>query len=89
MSTNTGTNTDNWQEVQAQAQRVLGEPIVQFIAECNAGSEPQSQLIAVLHKVQAQYGYLAEAHLDAVAQLMQIPAAKVAGGGQLLPLLPA
>ena len=79
MSTNTGTNTDNWQEVQAQAQRVLGEPIVQFIAECNAGSEPQSQLIAVLHKVQAQYGYLAEAHLDAVAQLMQIPAAKVAG----------
>ena len=36
-------------------------------------------MIAVLHKVQAQYGYLAAAHLDAVAQLMQIPAAKVSG----------
>ncbi len=33
----------------------------------------------MLHKVQAQFGYLAEAHLDAVAQLMQVPAAKVAG----------
>jgi NADH-quinone oxidoreductase E subunit len=71
--------TDNWQEVQATARQVLGESIVRFIEECNAGPEPQSQLIAVLHKVQAQYGYLAEAHLDAVAQLMQIPAAKVAG----------
>jgi NADH:ubiquinone oxidoreductase subunit E len=33
----------------------------------------------VLHKVQAQFGYLAPAHLDAVAQLMQVPAAKVSG----------
>lgn len=73
------THTDNWQDVEATAQRVLGESIVEYIQECNAGPEPQSQLIAVLHKVQAQYGYLAEAHLDAVAQLMQIPAAKVAG----------
>ena len=35
----------------------------------------------MLHKVQSQYGYLAETHLDAVAQLMQVPAAKVAGVG--------
>ena len=39
----------------------------------------ESQLIAVLHKVQAQFGYLSDSHLDAVAQLLQVPAAKVAG----------
>ena len=44
-----------------------------------ASRTPESQLIAVLHKVQAQFGYLADAHLDAVAQLLQVPAAKVAG----------
>jgi NADH:ubiquinone oxidoreductase subunit E len=42
-------------------------------------AERDSQLIAVLHKVQAEFGYLAEAHLDAVAQLLRVPAAKVAG----------
>ena len=77
------TTTDNWEDVEATAKRVLGEEIVAFIDECRAGSESRaerdSQLIAVLHKVQAQFGYLAEAHLDAVAQLMQVPAAKVAG----------
>ena len=73
------TTTDNWQEVEATAKRVLGEPIVRFIEQCRKQGEPHSQLVAVLHKVQAQFGYLAEAHLDAVAQLMQIPAAKVSG----------
>jgi len=33
----------------------------------------------VLHEVQARFGYLDGAHLDAVAQLMQLPAAKVSG----------
>ena len=33
----------------------------------------------MLHKVQAQFGYLGDSHLDAVAQLLQVPAAKVAG----------
>jgi NADH:ubiquinone oxidoreductase subunit E len=73
------TTTDNWEQVEATAKQVLGEPIVRFIEQCRAQTEPESQLIAVLHKVQAQYGYLAPAHLDAVAQLMQVPAAKVAG----------
>ena len=49
------------------------------VDECTRQPEPESQLISVLHKVQAQFGYLAEAHLDAVAQLMQVPAAKVSG----------
>lgn len=73
------THTDNWHEVEATARRILGERIVAMIDEYRRGPEPESQLIGVLHKIQAQYGYLAEAHLDAVAQLMQIPAAKVAG----------
>lgn len=73
------TSTDNWEQVQATAKQVLGDEIVKFIDMCREEPNPESQLIAVLHKVQAEYGYLAEAHLDAVAQLMQIPAAKVAG----------
>jgi NADH:ubiquinone oxidoreductase subunit E len=73
------TTTDNWTEVETTAKQILGEKIAAFIDQCRAGSEPESQLIAVLHKVQTQFGYLAEAHLDAVAQLMQVPAAKVAG----------
>jgi NADH:ubiquinone oxidoreductase subunit E len=71
--------TDNWEQVQATAKQVLGPAIVEVIDQVRGGPQPESQLIAVLHKVQAQYGYLAPAHLDAVAQLMQVPSAKVAG----------
>ncbi|RMF93011.1 MAG: NADH-quinone oxidoreductase subunit NuoE [Planctomycetota bacterium] len=70
---------DNWEEVKATAERVLGDDIVEYINDCRTRPEPHSYLIAVLHKIQAKYGYLAEAHLDAVAQLLQVPAAKVAG----------
>jgi NADH:ubiquinone oxidoreductase subunit E len=73
------TSTDNWEQVEATAKHVLGEAIVELIEECKRGPETESRLIAVLHEVQARFGYLAEAHLDAVAQLMQVPAAKVAG----------
>jgi NADH:ubiquinone oxidoreductase subunit E len=73
------TCTDNWEQVEAAAKVVLGEPIVAMIARCRNEPHPESQLIAVLHEVQSTYGYLAAAHLDAVAQLMQVPAAKVAG----------
>ena len=72
-------STDNLQEVQNTARQVLGPEIVALIDRFRAEPQPESQLIAVLHKVQAQHGYLASAHLDAVAQLMQVPAAKVAG----------
>jgi NADH:ubiquinone oxidoreductase subunit E len=79
MSTCTKCATDNWESVEATAKTVLGEPIVALIAGFRAQPHSESQLIAVLHQVQSQYGYLADVHLDAVAQLMQIPAAKVAG----------
>jgi NADH:ubiquinone oxidoreductase subunit E len=79
MSTCTCQNTDNWNEVEAAAKLVLGESIVAAIEKYRGGPHSESQLIAVLHKVQAQYGYLSATHLDAVAQLLQVPAAKVAG----------
>ncbi len=73
------TCTDNWEEVSAAARVVLGEPIAAMIDEFRRQPHPESQLIAVLHRVQSEYGHLADAHLDAVAQLMQVPAANVAG----------
>ena len=73
------TTTDNREQVEATARQVLGEQIVALIEQYRQESNPESQLIAVLHRVQAEHGYLAEAHLDAVAQLMRVPAAKVAG----------
>ncbi|MCC6126157.1 MAG: NADH-quinone oxidoreductase subunit NuoE [Pirellulales bacterium] len=79
MSTCTCKTTDNWEQVEAAAKLVLGEKIVALIAECRRDPHSESRLISVLHKVQAQYGYLSDTHLDAVAQLLQVPAAKVAG----------
>jgi NADH:ubiquinone oxidoreductase subunit E len=73
------TTTDNWKKVQTRAKAVLPEDVVKFIDECRKGPEPASQLIAVLHKVQDEFGYLSADHLDAVAQLLQVPAAKVSG----------
>jgi NADH:ubiquinone oxidoreductase subunit E len=71
--------TDNWQLVETAAREALGEAICRFIDDRRRESEPESQLIAVLHRVQAEFGHLSPRHLDAVAQLLQVPAAKVAG----------
>jgi NADH:ubiquinone oxidoreductase subunit E len=79
MSTCTERCTDNWEQVEAAARLVLGEEIVAAIEQYRGQPHAESQLIAVLHKVQSRFGHLGGAHLDAVAQLMQIPAAKVAG----------
>ena len=73
------TCTDNWEQVEAASKMVLGQRIVEYIEQARAKRHAESQLIAVLHEVQAEFGYLAETHLDAVAQLMQVPAAKVVG----------
>ncbi|NLX07401.1 MAG: NADH-quinone oxidoreductase subunit NuoE [Phycisphaerae bacterium] len=71
--------TDNWKSVSKVAKAALPDHVVKFIEECRAKEHPDSHLIAVLHKVQEHFGYLGASHLDAVAQLMQIPAAKVTG----------
>ncbi|MEN6407424.1 MAG: NADH-quinone oxidoreductase subunit NuoE [Thermoguttaceae bacterium] len=73
------TCTDNWEHVEAAAKHVLGDSIVALIEKCRKEPHPESQLIAVLHEVQGKFGYLGDAHLDAVAQLMRVPASKVAG----------
>lgn len=73
------TTTDNWKEVEASAQQVLTPAICEFIEECRKGPNSSSRLIDVLHKVQAEFGHLGEEQLDAVAQLLQVPAATVSG----------
>jgi NADH:ubiquinone oxidoreductase subunit E len=72
-------STDNWEYVQNMSRTVLGEEICAFIDECRIQEHPESQLVAILHRVQGKYGWLNETHLDAVAQLLQVPAAKVSG----------
>lgn len=72
-------DTDNRAEVYAAARAALPQSIVDLIEEYRRGSEPESRLIAVLHKVQENYGYLAREKMDAVARLMEIPIATVTG----------
>ncbi len=72
--------TANWKEVRKKAQAALPQEVVAKIAIIRARSpHPESELIGVLHAVQEAYGHLAPDHLDAVAQLLQVPAAKVSG----------
>ena len=72
-------SSDNWEYVRNMSREVLGESICRFIDECRNDPQPESQLIAVLHRVQGERGYLNATHLDAVAQLLQVPAATVSG----------
>jgi NADH:ubiquinone oxidoreductase subunit E len=71
--------TDNWAAIEEQSKAALTPEIVAFIEKCLREEHSESQLIAVLHKVQAHFGFLDRPQLDAVAQLMQIPVAKVTG----------
>ncbi|MHB0935792.1 MAG: NADH-quinone oxidoreductase subunit NuoE [Armatimonadota bacterium] len=73
------TTTDNRDAVEAQSRAALPQEIVKYIEECRQRPHSESRLIAVLHKVQGHFGYLGHEQLDAVAQLMQIPTAKVTG----------
>lgn len=71
--------TDNWNQIEARSKRALPEEIVNYIAECRRDEHPESYLIAILHKVQGHFGYLGVEQMDAVAQLLQVPATKVSG----------
>lgn len=79
MSLHSCANTDNWPAVSAAAAAVLTPEIVAFIEECRTRPRSESNLIEVLHRVQGHFGYLGVPQLDAVAQLLQVPAAKVSG----------
>ena len=71
--------TDNRNEVIAESRRALPDHILSFIDGVMKGPEPQSQLISVLHRVQGHFGFLGKEQLDAVAQLLRVPQAKVTG----------
>lgn len=71
--------TDNWAEIRAACERVLTPELVAYLEEIRGRGHAQSQLIAILHRVQSHFGYLGRTQLHAVAQLAQIPHAKVCG----------
>ena len=71
--------TENWDQVKLSSREVLGDDIADYIDECRKDEHPRGLLIAVLHKVQGKFGFLDGAHLDAVAQLLRVPAAEVSG----------
>lgn len=75
---NTGA-TDNWPGVRALSVEALPGSVVEYIKNIEKKPFSESYLINVLHKLQESKGYLGSAQLDAIAQLMQIPAAKVSG----------
>ncbi|MBI5346520.1 MAG: NADH-quinone oxidoreductase subunit NuoE [Chlamydiae bacterium] len=66
-------------EVIAKSRALFTKEVLAFIDKCMEDPNPKSQLIAVLHKVQSKDGFLSKEKMDAVAQIMQIPAAKVSG----------
>ncbi len=72
-------DTDNRDEVRQQSEEALTPEIVSYIKECVQDEKPDSHLIGVLHRVQAHFGYLGREQMDAVAQLLQVPTAKVTG----------
>lgn len=72
------TQTDKF-DIDAASRAALPQDIVDWIDSCMRGPEPHSQLISTLHMVQSHFGYLSREHMDAVAQLMQLPTAKVYG----------
>ncbi len=67
------------QQVLEQSRAALPADIVEYIEAVRSRPQPESQLISVLHKVQRRFGYLDRAHMDAVAHLLGVPAAKVSG----------
>lgn len=72
-------NTDNWPAIKAASEAALPARVVEFINGLKGQTHSESQLIAILHMVQAECGWLSEEHMEAVAQLAQIPLAKVTG----------
>ena len=71
--------TDNWTEIKAACEAALPAEVVAFIDKHKGTEHSESQLIAILHMVQASSGYLSKEQMNAVAQLAQIPLAKVTG----------
>ncbi|MDR2561334.1 MAG: NADH-quinone oxidoreductase subunit NuoE [Holophagales bacterium] len=71
--------TDNWEEIRNECAKHMPQHIIDFIEESKGHEHPEGNLISILHKVQAHFGFLSKEQLEAVSQLAQIPLAKVAG----------
>ncbi len=71
--------TGSKEEIIKKAKKVLNKEIVAFIEKCLKDEHSESLLIAVLHKIQEEFGYLSQKSMDAVSVLMQIPTAKISG----------
>lgn len=72
-------STDNWETVQSESIELLPRTVVDYIKKTASLPYHESYLIHTLHTLQDSMGFLGSAQLDAVAQLMQIPSAKVVG----------
>ncbi len=57
----------------------LPSDIVEFIDECTKQEHSESYLIAILHRIQNQFGWLSVDHMNEVAQRLQVPSATVSG----------
>lgn len=58
---------------------MLDKDIIEFIQECQEKPHSDSYLIAILHRVQKQYGYLSKEHMEEVAHRLQVPTSTVSG----------
>jgi NADH:ubiquinone oxidoreductase subunit E len=67
------------EEIEEISKKELSKDIVSFIEKCMKGENSESNLIAVLHMIQDEFGYLEEDKLRAVSHLMNIPIAKITG----------
>jgi len=72
-------NTDNWEEVKSECLKHLPQHVIDFIEEIKDQDRSESNLISILHKIQAHSGYLSKDQLYAVSQLARIPMTKVTG----------
>jgi NADH:ubiquinone oxidoreductase subunit E len=72
-------STDNWAVIRKRSEAVLPVEVVAYIKEVGPREHPESRLISVLHTLQEKQGYIGQEQIDAVAQLLQVPAAKVSG----------
>jgi NADH:ubiquinone oxidoreductase subunit E len=72
-------STDNWEQVKADSIAALPQAVVDHINKVNSLPYSESHLISTLHKLQSEMGFLGSSQLDAIAQLLQVPSAKVTG----------
>ena len=72
-------STDTWEGLERGFRAMLPEDVLAFIDGNKDKEHSESMLIATLHMVQGHFGHLSPGHLEAVAQLMQVPLAKVTG----------